>query len=108
MTIVWYPQTVVYARIVVVTYRWCVVTQVYEEEMEQQKQVLYRGFGTQKPGGVLANMFDIRDKVFLPAPDTITAPANVGCKRFITLPRKCRVKESSRVWFKYTPHLRGV
>lgn len=31
--------------------------------MEQQKQVLYRGFGTQKPGGLLANMFDIRDKV---------------------------------------------
>ena len=33
--------------------------------MEQQRKVLYRGFGTQKPGGMLANMFDIRDKVSL-------------------------------------------
>ena len=39
------------------------MAQVYEEEMEQQEQVLYRGFGTQKPGGWLANVFDIRDKV---------------------------------------------
>ena len=31
--------------------------------MEQQNRVLYRGFGTQKPGGLMANMLDIRDKV---------------------------------------------
>ena len=41
--------------------------QVYEEEVLQKKQVLYRGFGTQKPGGMRANMFDIRDKVCPPA-----------------------------------------
>ena len=35
--------------------------QVYKEEMAAQK-VLYRGFGSQKPGGVMANFMDFRDK----------------------------------------------
>ena len=35
--------------------------QVYEEEMKAKK-VLYRGFGSMKPGGVMANFLDIRDK----------------------------------------------
>lgn len=35
--------------------------QVYKEEMAAQK-VLYRGFGTQKPGGMAANFMDFRDK----------------------------------------------
>jgi all-trans-8'-apo-beta-carotenal 15,15'-oxygenase len=34
-------------------------TAVFEEEMQAQR-VLYRGFGSQKPGGVLTNAFDIR------------------------------------------------
>ena len=38
-------------------------TPVYEEEVEQRRGVQYRGFGTSKPGGWLANAFDIRDKV---------------------------------------------
>ena len=33
------------------------------EEVEQGRGVRYRGFGTNKPGGWLANVFDIRDKV---------------------------------------------
>ncbi len=34
-------------------------TPVYEEEVARNK-VLFRGFGTTKPGGMLANVFDIR------------------------------------------------
>ena len=36
-------------------------TPVYKEEVAANK-VLYRGFGTQKPGGMLRNFMDIRDK----------------------------------------------
>ena len=38
-------------------------TPVYVEEVEQRRGVQYRGFGTSKPGGWLANVLDIRDKV---------------------------------------------
>jgi len=38
-------------------------TPAYVEEVEQGRGVQYRGFGTNKPGGWLANVFDIRDKV---------------------------------------------
>ena len=38
-------------------------TPAYVEEVEQGRGVLYRGFGTNKPGGWLANAFDVRDKV---------------------------------------------
>ena len=38
-------------------------TPAYVEEVEQGRGVRYRGFGTNKPGGWLANAFDIRDKV---------------------------------------------
>ena len=38
-------------------------TPVYVQEVEQRRGVQYRGFGTSKPGGWLANVLDIRDKV---------------------------------------------
>ena len=40
-------------------------TPAYLEEVEQGRGVQYRGFGTNKPGGWLANVFDIRDKVWV-------------------------------------------
>ena len=33
--------------------------QVFEEEMKANK-ILYRGFGSQKPGGIMSNFMDIK------------------------------------------------
>lgn len=37
-------------------------TPAYIEEVLEKKTVTFRGFGTQKPGGMLANLGELRDK----------------------------------------------
>jgi hypothetical protein len=44
------------------------------EEVEQRRGVQYRGFGTTKPGGWLANVLDIRDKVAHSIPADASIP----------------------------------